>query len=67
MNEQSNVKAKKGGKRKMSGWIIALIVVAVIFATGAIFFDKISKACYAAGKTQEAAQNPTQITVQSDK
>lgn len=67
MNEMEKKTAKKGGKRKMSGWLIALIIVAVLFVTGALFFDKISAACNAAGKTQGEAQNAPQITVQSDK
>lgn len=37
MNEHSNAKTKKGGKKIMSGWIIALIVVAALFAVGAVF------------------------------
>lgn len=37
MNETSEPKVKKVGKRKLSGWIIALIVVAGLFIIGAVF------------------------------
>lgn len=66
MNDIEKKTAKKGGKKKMSGWLIALIVVAVLFITGALFFDKISAACYAAGNTKDA-QNAPQVTIQNDK
>jgi hypothetical protein len=67
MNDMEKKSAMKGGKKKMSGWLIALIVIAALFITGALFFDKISAACYAAGKTQEPAVNPAQVTTQIDK
>lgn len=37
MNKCSNTETKKGGKKNMSGWIIALIVVVALFAAGAVF------------------------------
>jgi flagellar basal body-associated protein FliL len=37
MNKQSKTETKKGGKKSMSGWIIALIVVVALLAVGAVF------------------------------
>jgi hypothetical protein len=51
----------------MSGWLIALIVVAVLVIAGVVFSKPISKACNAAGKTQDATRKPSQSTVEIQK
>lgn len=43
MKSKSELKMKREGKRKMSGWIIALIIIAVLGAGGAIGWSCISK------------------------
>lgn len=60
MDEMKSVKSKKKGIRKMSGWIIALIVVAVMFTAGAI-------CCNTIGKTHEAAKTPVSTVAEIKK
>jgi hypothetical protein len=43
MSDMSKETVKKGGKKKMTGRIIALIVVAALFLTGAICCNTIGK------------------------
>jgi uncharacterized protein with FMN-binding domain len=43
MKSKSKLKRRREGKRKMSGWIIALIIVAVLGAGGAIGWSFLSK------------------------
>jgi flagellar basal body-associated protein FliL len=56
---------KKGGRKKMSGWLIALIVVAALVLAGVIFAKPISKACNAAGNSQTTTA--PQSTVETEK
>jgi flagellar basal body-associated protein FliL len=59
MNNREKQETKKGGKRKMSGWIIALIVVAAIFAVGAVFcapWSPVHKAMNAKAPAQQTEQ-----------
>lgn len=44
MNGSISAKPQKEVKKKISGWIIALIVIVVVFATGAILCNTIGKA-----------------------
>lgn len=60
MKDVNKPGAKKEGKKKMSGWLIALIVVAVLFITGAI-------CCNTIGKAQGADKNPSQSAVEIKK
>lgn len=57
MNGNDKLNTTKGVKNKMSGWLIALIVVAVLVLAGVLFREPISRACNAAGSVQtETAQ-----------
>jgi flagellar basal body-associated protein FliL len=60
MKDTSKPKTKEGVKKKMSGWLIALIVVVVVFVAGAI-------CCNTIGRAQDKAQNPPQSTVEIQK
>lgn len=60
MKDTNKAEAKKGGKKKMSGWLIALIVIAVIFLAGAI-------CCNTIGKAQGTDKSVTQSTVDIQK
>jgi len=51
MKDISKSKTKREMKKKMSGWIIALIIVAVVFVAGAI-------CCNTIGKAQGETKNP---------
>jgi flagellar basal body-associated protein FliL len=61
MNPKDKTNFKKEVKKKMSGWLIALIVVAVLVLGGVIFAKPISKACNAAGNSQTAPQSTIEI------
>ena len=60
MNEMRQSKSKKEVKKKMSGWLIALIIVAVMFIAGAI-------CCNTIGKAQGNAKNATQSSAEIKK
>ena len=60
MNEMSTSKKSKGAKKRMSGWLIALIIVVAIFIAGAI-------CCNTIGKAQNTPKNPPQSTLEIKK
>lgn len=58
MEGTSKPNERKAGKKKMSGWLIALIVVVVLFAVGAICCNTIGKA-HGANPTNPTNQSTT--------
>jgi flagellar basal body-associated protein FliL len=61
MDGKDKSNSKKEVKKKMSGWLIALIVVAVLVLAGVIFAKPISKACNAAGNAKTAHRSTIEI------
>lgn len=59
MSNMEKQTVKKGGRKKVSGWIIALIVVAALFAVGAVFcapWSPVHKALNAKAPAQQTEQ-----------
>jgi hypothetical protein len=60
MDARVRTRQKKEGKRKMPGWLIALIVVAAQFIAGGI-------CCNTIGKSHGAAQDASQVSSDIDR